>query len=444
MADKFYRAVIVLLFLSMMGVILGMTSPGLADTDLDVVGTGMHAPVIATEALVYLVLLVRLCTRPQHYLRAASRMVTLLPLLAICLLSALWASNASLSLRHTIALIITCLVGVILGADFEVPEIVRLFSIATTIHIALIAVFFVVSRHSLYSPSDPLSLKGLTTHKNVFGFTMALAVIAYVTVPFRRFSMLRWPLTAIAFGLLLLSRSSGSLVSTLGALAVVPFLFAMRFRGIQRIPLLIASGLTALVVGVGVISNEEMLPGLFSKDATLTGRTELWSLIRVAIDHHPWLGYGFDSFWQGLHGDSLNIILGVGWLVPTAHNGYYDLMLGIGYVGLLCFLPAFFQMLARALRYLNNEPSSARYFPIAFIGFWLIYNLNESALITRSGIPFLLFVSMSASLAVHCSRNAVLGEEAALGYPDNLTNVGQAPGLIPLRGGSRHDGYVSS
>ena len=85
MANKFYRAVIVLLFLSMMGVILGMTSPGLADTDLDVVGTGVHLPVIAIEALVYLVLLVRLCTRPQHYLRAASRMVTLLPLLTICL-----------------------------------------------------------------------------------------------------------------------------------------------------------------------------------------------------------------------------------------------------------------------------------------------------------------------------------------------------------------------
>src|SRR5437879_3153094 len=113
MANKFYKAVIVLLFLSMMGVILGMTSPGLADTDLDVVGTGMHLPVIAIEALVYLVLLVRLCTRPQHYLRTASRMVTLLPLLTICLLSAVWASNASLSLRHTIALVITCLVGVV-------------------------------------------------------------------------------------------------------------------------------------------------------------------------------------------------------------------------------------------------------------------------------------------------------------------------------------------
>src|SRR5271154_2252341 len=107
MANKLYRAAIVLLFLSMMGVILGMTSPGVEDTDLDVVATGMHLPVIATEALVYLVLLFRICTRPQHYLRTAARMASLLPLLTICLLSAMWASNPSLCLRHAFALILT-------------------------------------------------------------------------------------------------------------------------------------------------------------------------------------------------------------------------------------------------------------------------------------------------------------------------------------------------
>jgi exopolysaccharide production protein ExoQ len=444
MANKFYKAVIVLLFLSMMGVILGMTSPNLSDTDLDIVGTGVHLPVLAVEAVVYLVLIIRFWARPQHYLRAAFRMLPLVPLLAICLLSAVWANNPFLSIRHSSALVITCLVGIMLGADFELPEIVRLFSIASTIHIVLVATFFVVARHALYSPSDPLSLKGLTTHKNVFGFEMALAVLAYSTVPFRRVSALRWPLTAIAFGLLLLSRSSGSLVSTIGAFAVLPFLFAMRFRGIQRIPLLLGSGILALVVGIGVVSNEALLPALLSKDPTLTGRTELWQLIRVAISQRPLLGYGFDAFWQGLRGDSLNIILGVGWLVPTAHNGYYDLLLGIGYIGMFSFLPSFFQMLGRGIRYLDTEASSARLFPIAFVAFWLIYNLNESALVTRSGIPFLLFVAMSVSLAAHCPRKAHVGREASFGYPDNLPYIGQTPGLTPLRGGTRHDGYITS
>jgi exopolysaccharide production protein ExoQ len=406
MTNKLYRALVVLLFLSMMGVILGMLSPNMSDTDLDVVGTGPHYPILAVEAIIYLFLVVRFLLSPQHYLRAMARVQTLAPLLAICVLSAVWASNHSLSLRHSAALVITCLVGIMLGADFELPEIIRMFAIASTIHIALVAVYFVGARHALFSPSDPLSLKGLTTHKNVFGFDMALAVLTYSMVPFRRLSFLRWPLTATAITLLLLSRSSGSMVSTAAALAVIPFLLAARFRGVQRIPLLLISAIGALALGAFVVANQAMVPELFSKNSTLTGRTDLWALIRVAISQRPLFGYGFDSFWQGLHGDSLNIILGVGWLVPTAHNGYYDLLLGVGYVGMLCFLPAFFQMVARSLRYLATEKSAARLFPMSFLAFWLVYNLNESALVTRSGIP------------------SALGQPAITGYPDDFRYVG--------------------
>lgn len=425
MANKIYRAMVVLLFLSMMGVILGMLSPNMADTDLDVVGTGPHYPVIAVEAIIYLFLIVRFLLSPQHYLRAMARMQTLVPLLAICVLSAVWASDHSLSLRHSVALVITCLVGIMLGADFELPEIIRMFAIASTIHIALVAVYFVGARHVLYSSSDPLSLKGLTTHKNVFGFDMALAVLAYAMMPFRRLPLLRWPLIALAITLLVLSRSSGSMVSTAAALAVIPFLFAARFRGVQRIPLMLLSAIGALALGAFVVANQAMVPELFSKNSTLTGRTDLWALIRVAISQRPLFGYGFDSFWQGLRGDSLNIILGVGWLVPTAHNGYYDLLLGVGYVGLLCFLPAFFQMVARGFRYLTTERSAARLFPISFLAFWLVYNFNESALVTRSGIPFLLFISMSVSLAMRRSSKAALGQPAIAGYPDDFQYVGR-------------------
>jgi exopolysaccharide production protein ExoQ len=196
---------------------------------------------------------------------------------------------------------------------------------------------------------------------------------------------------------------------------VIPFLLAARFRGVQRIPLLLISGIGAAGLATFVAVNQAMLPGLFSKDATLTGRTDLWALIRVAISQRPLFGYGFDSFWQGLRGDSLNIILGV---------GYYDLVLGIGYVGVLCFLPVFFQTIARDLRYLTLEKTSARLFPIAFLAFWLVYNLNESALVTRSGIPFLLFISMSVSLAMRNSSKAALRQQAAIGYPDDLRYVG--------------------
>jgi O-antigen ligase len=423
MTNKWYRAVVVLFFLSLMYVVVGLTSPNMSDTDVGALDTGLHVPVLAINSLIYAVMLYRFASRPQHYLRGIACMGSLVPLLAICLLSTLWASNHLLSLRHVIALMVTTLLAIMVGTDFELPDILRMFSIASLIHIFLVGCFFVVSRHSMYSPSDPISLKGLTTHKNVFGFEMALAVLAFAMVPFRRAPYLRWPLTAVAMTLLVLSRSSGSMVSTIGAFSVLPFLFAMRFRGVQRIPLVLLSSLGAIAFATLIFANQGMLPYLFSKDATLTGRTQLWELVRVAIGQHPLLGYGFDSFWQGLRGDSLSIILSVGWLVPTAHNGYYDFLLGVGFIGAACFLPAFFQMIVRSLRYLDTERSSARLFPIAFLAFWLIYNLNESALITRSGLPMLLFVAMSVSMVMH-QRVTVPYSHAAVGYPDDLQYVG--------------------
>jgi O-antigen ligase len=149
-----------------------------------------------------------------------------------------------------------------------------------------------------------------------------------------------------------------------------------------------------------IIQNAALLPAIVSKDSTLTGRTELWSLVLVAIGNHPWLGYGFDSFWKGMHGDSLTIIRGVGWLVPTAHNGYLDLLLGVGIVGAALFSAPLLQMAVRALRFISLEESEARYYPIGFIALWLVYNLNESALLTRSGMPLLFLVALSTSLSL--------------------------------------------
>jgi len=403
-ASKWYQALAVLFFLMVTYVILGLASPGLADTDLGVVDTGVKWPVLLAEGAIYIAILFRLFLRPKHYLRAAAKFTTILPLIAICFLSSLWSSDPYLTVRRAAALLLSSIVALIIGADFELKQIIRFFSAATVIHMLLVAVFFVVSPHTLYSPSDPVSLKGLTTHKNVFGHEMALGFLALALVPFRRWAMLRWPLAFACFGLLLLAHSTGALVSLLGALIFLLLLTFVRFRGMDRYAVLLVYAVAAVSLGALLYAFSAHLPGLFGKNDTLTGRTELWALVRVAIGMRPLLGYGFDTFWMGYRGVSSNIQMQVGWLVPTAHNGYYDLMLGVGFLGALSFVPAFWQMLARCWRFLNVERSSARYYPLTFVAFWLIYNLNESLFVARSGIPYLLFVCMSVSIAMHTPR----------------------------------------
>jgi O-antigen ligase len=351
--------------------------------------------------LLYSYILVRLFSIGRRLLSARATLLAFLPLVAYCFASCAWSNDPGITLRRASFLAFSTLIGMILGADFTVTELIRLLAVASLVHIVLCAGFFAVAPHLLYSPSDLTGLKGLTTHKNIFGFLEGVAVLAFLLVPFPKARFLRIPLTAVAFVLLLLSHSSGSLVSTVGALAVLPVLYLFTIRGNYKLPLALVSSVGFVAVTLVIVQNIEAIPALLSKDPTLTGRTQLWQLILVAIGHHPLLGYGFDSFWQGLQGDSLEIISQVGWLVPTAHNGYLDLLLGTGIVGALLMLPSLVLTITRAAHYLLTERSTSRYFPIAFLVLWLIYNLNESALLTRSGLPFLLVTALVTSLGCH-------------------------------------------
>jgi exopolysaccharide production protein ExoQ len=412
-----YKIVLVSLLLTLMGVVMGIESPGLADTDLGVVGNQVHLPVLLSTFALYSLVLSRLVLNPRRYLQVAGSMRVLLPMLLFCALSAGWSTDPSLSIRRTAFLVFTVLIAFIVGVDFEVAELVKLFTAATLIHIALCGVFYVVAKHYLYAPEDTIALKGLTTHKNIFGLEMGLGLVAVLTVPLSNLRWARWPVAAIVLACLVMSHSSGSLVATVAALAIWPLLQVVRLRSAERLPLTAVAVTVLLAAGAALFMFASAIPALFSKDATLTGRTQLWSLIGVAIHQHPWLGYGYDSFWQGLQGDSLTIIRGVGWLVPTAHNGYLDLMLSVGICGAALFLPVILQGVARSMRYAVQESSTARFFPAMFLVLWFVYNLNESALLTRNGVPFFLFVTLGISIAAHRRTYPQYAQDSAPALP---------------------------
>lgn len=396
---QFHRAATVCLMLVCTGVITGLTSPGMTDTDLAVVNSSVHLPAVLIMIASYVLVLSPLLTEPKRMLRGAQYLVPFVPLLAFCVVSAAWSHDPSLSIRRSLLLVLTAVIGLVLGLKYSVREIARMLGAASAIHLCLVCVFMVVAPHMVWSYSEGHALRGLTTHKNVFGFQAGLAFLVFMLVPFRRLSLLRWPLMAMAGTMLVLSRSSGSLISTVAAVACLPLLLPMRYRGAQRIALGLVTGTIGLGSFALLAMNQQIIPQLMSKDATLTGRTDLWVLIEQTIAQRPLLGYGYDSFWTGLQGDSLRIIRTVGWLVPTAHNGYLDLLLGIGYVGALLFLPLVLQAVGRALNFVAHGDDLARYMPAAFLIFWLVYNLNESALLTRGGPPSLLFVAISIAAA---------------------------------------------
>jgi exopolysaccharide production protein ExoQ len=404
MNRKLYQVAVVALMLTQMGVVMGLASPNLSDTDLGVVSDQDHLPVIITTAFSYLFVLGRLFVAPRRFVAAISNIGLLIPLMAYTVLSAMWSSAPDLTMRRSFFFLLSTLIAFILATDFDLLELMQLFAVASLIHMSICIMLLAVAPHMVYSPSDAHSLKGLTTHKNFFGLEIGMATLALFLVPLPRLQKLRIPLGLIAFTLLYLSHSAGSLVATVLALVTVPLQLILSLPGKQRVPVVLTMGVVLIGSGYWILDHVSLLPALLGKDSTLTGRTELWSLIVIAIKVHPLLGYGFDSFWQGLQGDSLTIIRSVGWLVPTAHNGYLDLLLSTGWIGVFLFVPFCVQTINRCLRFAAERavsmPLSIRFFPFALLVFLLVYNLNESALLTRSGMPFMLWVAVSTSIGL--------------------------------------------
>jgi O-antigen ligase len=107
---------------------------------------------------------------------------------------------------------------------------------------------------------------------------------------------------------------------------------------------------------------------------TFSARTLMWDFVRYEIERRPLLGWGYQSFWQlGPNGPS--VVDGWGWLktMPHAHNGYFDTMLDMGYVGFVFLLIFIFATLHAAGRLIDRDPARA----------WLVLSLALYEIITN-------------------------------------------------------------
>jgi O-antigen ligase len=91
------------------------------------------------------------------------------------------------------------------------------------------------------------------------------------------------------------------------------------------VPALITLPLLSLFLGIGGGAIEEM-----GRDATLTGRTEIWNLV-LGQAGSPLLGTGFESFWLGDRLD--NIQRAHTNYLNESHNGYLEIYVSLGAIG---------------------------------------------------------------------------------------------------------------
>ena len=345
-------------------------------------------------AVLYLAVAVFALSEFRNTIWTIRRTPAILAVLLLAVASSLWAEAPDHVFRRAIALAGTCLFGIVLAARFTLLEQLKLLRWALRLA-AVLSVAIIILGHGVLMSTGGASARGVFNHKNRLGAAMALALLIEWYIP----EQSRWRkvikvLSLTLFAALLIYSNSMTSIVTLAVTFLIMWSFSIIYRRYKLLvpvllPLLLVAGLLLGATGVSVGS----LTGSMGRSSDLTGRTELWSSIASMILERPVLGYGFSGFWEGASSEASVVESNIGWSPSYSHNGYLEITLSLGFVGLLLFLWILRTGFRRALFYAENPQSISDLWPLAFLVFFTIHNLAECSILWQNCLEWSLCVS---------------------------------------------------
>jgi exopolysaccharide production protein ExoQ len=108
----------------------------------------------------------------------------------------------------------------------------------------------------------------------------------------------------------------------------------------------------------------------------------------------PIQGYGFTAFWTSWEGERVSDTVNWEVAVPNAHNGFLEIWLGLGLIGLLLALIGMWQMLRSSVKVVKNHREIDQAWPLLLLIFTVLYNLTEA---TLPGVNSLLWMAYVAN-----------------------------------------------
>jgi O-antigen ligase len=344
--------------------------------------------VLAVAAIVVLV------NRRIHWWDCLRRHKWLLALLAYMLLSTFWSQITAIALKRWIRELIVLLMALVMQSEVNPRQALesvlrRTAYVLLPFSIVLIKYYPALGRaYGKYSGIEMWT--GVTGQKNELGRLCMISSFFLFFALYRR-----WRDTAsrrenrsqvwadgfillVALYLLVGSASSTSLATLI--LGICTFIGLRLFRwwklGVPQAALLVLV-IVLMVFGVATPflggSTVAGLTSTLGRNTTLTGRTEIWADVIPAWEKQPVLGYGFGSFWTDARRKLYRI--------PSSHNGYLDILLELGEVGLAIYF-VWLLSCARKLHRAFARDYDWASIALCFLLMGLIYNISESALNT--------------------------------------------------------------
>jgi O-antigen ligase len=374
-------------------------------------------PLDRTILLVLILLAIGiLVSRSFRWQGVFARNLALMVLLSFALVSVCWSDFPFIAFKRWIRDLGNYLVILVALSDPRPLEAVRavlrrLCYLLVPLSILLIKYYSYMAVH--YSSwTGQKEYVGAATSKNMLGVMCLVSGLFFFWDTLtrwperkqwrtRRIILVNLAFLAMTLWLLYLSNSATSRVClVLGCLVIA----AANTRSVKRRPaflklLIPASFCLYVVLAFGFGMNGD-LAGAIGKDPTLTDRTKIWSLL-LSMHTNPLVGTGYESFWLGPRLETVwRTSLGH---ISEAHNGYLDVYLNLGLIGLLLlggFLVASYRTICKRL----SPASSFASLTLAVWAILVFYNITEAAF--QGGLLWMMLLMGTLLLAERATGRA--------------------------------------
>lgn len=416
---------------------LGITSPYGTIDQLD--GSPFEA------AFFGILLIAALCVLVHRGRRSLTFLNANLPILIyflFCLFSVIWSDFPGVAFKRWIKAVgDLAMILIVITDEQPVAALRRLFSRIgfILVPISLLLIKYYPNLGRAYDEWTGAQMAtGVTLNKNMLGvitFVLLLGAVWRVLAllwpdevpPHRgRHLLAQGTLLVLGVSLLITSDSVTSLVCFVLGTGLI---LTTRLRFMRRNP----AAVHVLVLLLAVTAGLAMLLGggasaaqALGRNPTLTGRTDIWAAV-IPMAPNPLVGAGFESFWLSPHVKERLAVLIPGLVLNEAHDGYIEVYLELGWMGLGLIGLILIDGYRRSVKAFRREPAIGGLL-LAYILAEMVYNVTEAGF--RMLHPIWIFFLLAIIGASSIAAGVAVGASPALdASPDRAPEL---PARTPI------------
>lgn len=336
---------------------------------------------------------------------AMTRDIPLMLLHIMAVVSVVWSAAPDVTGDETKAFVRAAVFGLYLAVRFglggEMRLLAKIFGISVVL--SLIAGAAIPSYGVEQSGEWVGSWKGIFAFKNSFAAQMAFAIVLFVMtgIKYPKWRWLIGGLGGLAVVLLLLSRGKTSLAALLITLYLLPLYGMVKQHYKVRVVIGALVMIVSLVLALLAFFNLQFIVvDVLGKNLEFNGRIPIWLMMLDKGFEHFWLGHGYAAFWTS--GASYQVLTQT-WanhayeagIRFNAHNGYLDLFLQLGMIGLLLYLASLATLFFKTFYLLTRLKSVEAFWVFETMILLSLTSFADSLSVGTGGGEWSLYVSFS-------------------------------------------------